>query len=731
MQIRRMTATFGKLRGDELNLSPGLNLIYAPNESGKSTWSHFMRTMLYGLNTRDRGAMADKNRFAPWDGSAMQGRMELSGDAAYVVTRTTRRATAPMGEFRCTYEGTADDVPGISALNFGETVLGVPREVFERSAFIRQSALAVEQDAELERRIAALITTGEEDTSYSESFDRLKKQQNRRKHNKTGLIPELEREIAALQAELDTQDSLTEQAAAAQSQLQEAQRQLAHLQEQEQLWQQIEQQEKLHRYEEAQAQANAAAQKAEWLAEAGGSLPQSETLQRMEGEYAALESGASRLSMVQAVCNEKKVAHDEVTEIWQQHPLYPAKEPELRGRSETLQEKPLPGGKNPFAGLGCIAVAMQAVAIAGIIGAKLWLSIPAIILFFAVVGMMTYYILRRKKVAAENNAISAQRQTLEEQLVDYLPLQKNAEEAAALYENARMRFENQQQQQQESLLSLLVQLKAYQSDVTDLSGAQIALSHLRQQSDAIDAARRAAREAQLRCEILQEQLPVGNSFDLTAPLPQPSIRKELIAQLLPQTLAAVQSSRSRLDTLSGQLRALGDSDDLRSQLEQKAERLAALQGEYDAISLALEALEQANRTLQSRFSPALGAKAAEIFSGITGGRYQKVLLNRDFAISAESAGDPAMHSVQLLSQGTADQLYLAVRLAICDMVLPADKSVPLILDDALLSFDEDRLHAALDYLLQESQKRQILLFSCQRREQDYLRGRDGVTEITL
>lgn len=82
---------------------------------------------------------------------------------------------------------------GITSQNAGEVLLGVPREVFERSAFIGQNALAVDQDAELERRIAALITTGEEDTSYTESYDRLKKQLNRRRHNKTGLIPALER----------------------------------------------------------------------------------------------------------------------------------------------------------------------------------------------------------------------------------------------------------------------------------------------------------------------------------------------------------------------------------------------------------------------------------------------------------------------------------------------------------------------------------------------------------
>ena len=158
LQISHMVATFGKLQQADLQLQPGLNLIYAPNESGKSTWTAFIRTMLYGLSTRERGTLADKNRYAPWDGSAMHGRMDvIDGDQHYTITRNTKRATSPMGDFSCTYGDTATPVPDLSGQNLGESLLGVPRQVFERSAFIRQSALAVDQDAELERRIAALI----------------------------------------------------------------------------------------------------------------------------------------------------------------------------------------------------------------------------------------------------------------------------------------------------------------------------------------------------------------------------------------------------------------------------------------------------------------------------------------------------------------------------------------------------------------------------------------------
>ena len=49
MRIRKMQATFGKLSGESISFHGGLNVIYAPNESGKSTWCAFIRAMLYGV----------------------------------------------------------------------------------------------------------------------------------------------------------------------------------------------------------------------------------------------------------------------------------------------------------------------------------------------------------------------------------------------------------------------------------------------------------------------------------------------------------------------------------------------------------------------------------------------------------------------------------------------------------------------------------------------------------
>ena len=202
MELRSLSATFGRLKNEKLTLSSGLNIIEAANESGKSTWMTFLRVMLFGLNTRDRSPLADKHRYMPWDGSAMEGSIDLLADGQpLTITRTTVRPGSPMGACSVCFTGTSTPVPNLST-SPGDVLLGVPQEIFERSAFIRQCGISIDHSAALEQRIAALITTGEEDTSYTDASDRLRKQLNRRRYHKTGLIPQLESECAALESSL-------------------------------------------------------------------------------------------------------------------------------------------------------------------------------------------------------------------------------------------------------------------------------------------------------------------------------------------------------------------------------------------------------------------------------------------------------------------------------------------------------------------------------------------------
>ena len=65
MILKRLQASFGKLDGAVLTLQPGLNLLYAPNEGGKSTWCAFLLAMLYGIDASQRDSKAADDGLHP------------------------------------------------------------------------------------------------------------------------------------------------------------------------------------------------------------------------------------------------------------------------------------------------------------------------------------------------------------------------------------------------------------------------------------------------------------------------------------------------------------------------------------------------------------------------------------------------------------------------------------------------------------------------------------------
>jgi len=726
LHILEMQAAYGRLRGDSLRLEPGLNLIYAPNESGKSTWCSFIRTMLYGLPTRQSGPLADKNRFAPWTGEAMQGRMDLeTGGQRWTVLRDTRRASAPMQNFACTYTGTAQPVPEVNGQNLGETLLGVPREVFQRSAFIGQSGLAVSQDPELERRIAALLSTGQEDVSYSESYDRLKKQLNRRRHNKTGLIPQLEQEQARLDDALRRQTELSAQLENAREQQCTAQTRVEELEQRRAQWEALGKQEALRQWRAAQEDLACRHQQLTALQQLDGNLPDRDTLARMQAQLELLEQAGGTLTQARRIAQQRQTEARETQEAWSAHPLYPSDENQLRQQAESMTAPTGPGKTLPIAAglLLCAAAAALALLPAP---AKL---IAAAIGAAAAVGLFLYYMVSRRRAAAAAQTVQTRKTALQRQTEEYLRLREDARQAEDAARTAAASAEGLTQQLQGQLVTLLAQVQPFWPEANGADGVRVALTAALRRREALDGAALQVQQAQIRCDAMSRHLPQPPLPDPEETLPRPVLSREQINAALPQIRNQLREARSRVDSLTGQLRTMDSPESLQAQRDQCTRRLEALQAEYDAIALAMEALTQANTVLQTRFSPALGAETARIFSAITGGRYDKVLLDRNLSLSAQPAGDAMPRALSLLSQGAGDQLYLAVRLAICRMVLPRDKAAPLILDDALANFDDQRLAAALDWLAEESRTRQILLFTCHRREGDYLRDHAHVISL--
>ena len=673
MQLLHANATYGKLDQAQLDLQPGLNVICAPNEGGKSTWCRFLLAMFYGLNTRQRGDLADKNRFQPWSGSLMQGKLELSvGDKELTLSRRTQRPDAPLGVFSCTYSGTDTPVPGLDAARCGETLLGVPQSVYQRCAFIPSGSLAIDADADLERRISALISTGDEKISFSQVESRLKKQLRQRKYNRSGSIPLLEAEIAGLRAAQQEAQTLTGQLENLQQQLSQAREDQAR-----------------RRQARLQVAQEALREKERCLQ----ALPDSSDLQRINQQLGAVRSLGDQVQQAQEAVSRQESAIEAQLQELNRNPLHPMTKAQLEAQLQIQPPAP------PQVAQLLISLAL------GLCGGGflwyeidrpqvLWLCLACAVTALAA-GNFLRLLIRRIRLQQSRRRELSRQEELRKLAESYLPALEELEAQRALL-----------RQKQQSLSDGDRRLRTQLSDL---------LSQVSRWDDSVQSAgdiRRFVRETAQNRDRLAQELHQAQTRLLQA---QMSDADDTVTHLQ-QQIAQVQ----------GRLDAGRDAQALGDQISRLEEELVRQQAEYDALRLSLDALQAANTTLQNRFSPELGRRAAEIFADMTGSTWSHILLDREFHLSAESGSDPTRRSVQLLSAGTADQLYLAVRLAICEMILPPEQNPPLILDDALLTFDDTRLSTTLDYLTRLGAQRQILLFTCQGREAALLRGRPGV-----
>ena len=100
---------------------------------------------------------------------------------------------------------------------------------------------------------------------------------------------------------------------------------------------------------------------------------------------------------------------------------------------------------------------------------------------------------------------------------------------------------------------------------------------------------------------------------------------------------------------------------------------------------------------------------------MTDGRYHSVTMQEDFSLQTSAGQEDTLRDALWRSDGTMDQLYLALRLAVAEELTP---KAPLVLDDVLVRFDDRRMAEAVKILRDLAKNRQVILFSCQGRENE-------------
>lgn len=152
-----------------------------------------------------------------------------------------------------------------------------------------------------------------------------------------------------------------------------------------------------------------------------------------------------------------------------------------------------------------------------------------------------------------------------------------------------------------------------------------------------------------------------------------------------------------------------------AEIEEAREKLREYEEYYAALELSIEVMEESSEELRRNFGPRLNERTAEIFNGLTGGRYRNVSVSKDFGIKVLENDDVFYREGGYLSNGTVDQAYFALRLAIVELLLESDGGkLPLLLDDIFEQYDDTRTEDGLGFLnsYSKEQRGQVVLFTC-------------------
>lgn len=146
----------------------------------------------------------------------------------------------------------------------------------------------------------------------------------------------------------------------------------------------------------------------------------------------------------------------------------------------------------------------------------------------------------------------------------------------------------------------------------------------------------------------------------------------------------------------------------------------------EALILAISRLDMLTLEMQKQMEQVLNRKASAVIEELTDGRYSRLVI--DDSLHMHVWHENQQIAVEQLSQGTLEQIYFALRMAVADLLYAED--YPIILDDTFAYYDDTRLERAMAWLAESG--RQVLLFTCHHREGELLKKMNiAYTDIRL
>lgn len=675
---------FGKFSGREIELKPGINIIYGENEAGKSTLHAFIKGMLFGIERlRGRGAASKEdtyNRYLPWDyPGAYGGQMDIKvGEKIY---RLQRSFHANDRYFMVTDQETGREVK-LKEGHISELIPGLNEATFRNTISIEQ--LRAQTDAGLASQVRNYITNlsiaKSREVDVDKAFELLKQKKKALESVPYELeLMDLAGKIKEGEEREEKIDSLTADLKDAKAKKAGLLKQLDILkssgnQKEEKLMDELPAiLEKYRAYDGYYEEYSRLKRKTEDL-----------KIQIKEKEFDAAKADDIRGDLNEArILDAKRAGYGEKLQS-----LYKEQEEKIRNNKKKGQV---------YAFAAAFTAAFAAMA-AYAVTRSFALALGILLVLSSIGGII--YISYKKHVKMTD-------------------MDNDIKEAKDLYTKAEAKINQILTKHQ---TASLVELAKKQEECLKTA---VLLDHDRESLNELNKSLKALED---KCDELHDaiMLYIRNFITEEELTPQAMARlQDAINLKKKETEANYSRLNSELDAINlkiekinWELSSMEDNEDNliknRTRYEELMQKQKENETEITAINLAIDTIKELSDTIHDSFGKELNREVSNIISGVTNGKYQDLKVYEDLNIKLDWNDKLVM--LDRLSAGTIDQVYFALRLAVADMLLGKD-TMPLLLDDSFALYDDIRIKEALKLIADRSQ---VLIFSCQMREKTLL-----------
>ncbi len=750
---------FGGLKDYTLELTDGLNVIYGQNENGKSTIMAFIKMMFYGSGKKQSQiSTSPRVRYTPWSGDGMCGRIYFNHKGTrYCLEREFRKSdSTDKITLRNLDLGTSENVESDIGIRF----FGLSAAAFEKSNFISVLSVSSKDETaagELGARLSNLVLTGDESVSYQAVEARLTAAREAliSKSAKKGdyvagciRLEELRSELSAAKNSATAKAELT--AAAEENKLKYNKLKAEYDGVNKTVNQEndIKNAEKLREYLDVKAHLDSL----------------TETLKTSDGKIAdemfvktarfALNRYEMQAKKVEALSAELKKSEEAIAlsttqntdelkaevaakndELSALEAKQSAAQSELEGAALKQNDFKSEQKKSSSATLLFIAAALLAVS--AILAAIVFWPIAAILLLAAVLMTIGAFGFKardkkeldirlraeaelkgreaelkmtiaeiaekknalRERISVINTALNTDAAVRNQRLAELAERKEGlvAEKQKAETERGELLKHFSRYNSSEDTFEITIILDALEGKTEELKAVKGRLAYL---------ARDLGNISYEQAEEKLRTLPDINGSDIDFAAARK--RKEELTSALTDIATKTSAILTELKTGFSDTR---NTVDIEKEINEATETLAAQKQFYDSAALASEILSESFAEVRRSYGSELEKHAIEIFSRLTGGRYETLNVSKSLDMTVEQRGVFGTRELDYLSSGTADQAYLSLRLAIVELISDGEM-LPILLDDVLSQYDDTRADEAMSFLKEYSSATQTLLFTC-------------------